>query len=185
MDDPEAALLLAAGRGDGGAFRRLVEPTLDRLYSVAYRLLGHAQDAEDAVQDSLVKAWAEIARFRPGEARYATFLHRVVVNRCLDRLRAGKLRRHGDLEEAETVADPGPSPAEQAAEREEAIRLRRAIDALPERQRVALTLVHAGGLKGAEVAAVMGISAGAVESLLVRAKRDLRAKLGDEEDPRR
>lgn len=175
--DDEAALVQAAATGDGSAFRRLVAPELGRLHSVAYRMLQDAAEAEDVVQDALTRAWSTIPRWRAGEARYGTWLHRVVVNAALDRLRGRKVRQHAPLDEAMEVSDGAPDPMQVLSDAQRLKAMRQAIAELPERQRVALILATASGMPQGEIAITMEITVGAVESLLVRAKRNLAARL--------
>ncbi|MDF1585882.1 sigma-70 family RNA polymerase sigma factor [Marinimicrococcus flavescens] len=180
--EEEDLLLAAAGRGEGAAFRRLTERHGDRAFSVALRITGRRGDAEDVVQEAFLRAWQHAARWRPGRARFSTWLHRVVVNLCLDRARAAARERPAPMEAAMELADPAPGAEQRLAQQERERAVLEAVRALPERQRAALALVHAGGLGQAEVAEVLELSVGAVESLLSRARRSLRERLATAEE---
>jgi RNA polymerase sigma-70 factor, ECF subfamily len=180
------ALLAASAAGDARAFRSLVDRHGGRAHAVALRLTGSAADAEDVVQEAFLRAWRRASLWRPrsggregGGASFPTWLYQVVLNLCRDRARAARLRRHEPLDAEEALAAPDPRPGAEAdlARRREVGGLVEAVGRLPERQRAALVLTYAGGLSNAEVAAALGVSVGAVESLLVRARRDLRRHL--------
>ena len=174
-DDDE--LLAQVAKGDRRAFALLSERHIDRAFRVALRLLGSRADAEDAVQEAFLRTWTRAGEWQPGRARFSTWLHRVVVNLCLD---AKRKPSHAALDPDLPVADARPGAEENvlAAERERHVA--RAVAALPDRQRQAVSLIYAGGLSNAEAAAALGISVGALEQLLVRARRALRDRLGPE-----
>ncbi|USI74716.1 RNA polymerase sigma factor [Sphingomonas morindae] len=171
-DDPDAGLVARVGRGDAQAARQLVSAKLPRLLALARRLLGDAAEAEDVAQETLLRAWRQAAAWRPGAARFDTWLHQVTLNLCRDRLRRRRMASPPALPE---IADPAP-PADRAIE--EAARGRAvadAIAALPDRQREAILLVHYQDLGNIAAAAAMAISVEALESLLARGRRSLRA----------
>ena len=176
MDGPSDHDLMArTAQGDGRAFRTLAERHAGRALRLARRILGNEALAEDIVQDALLRVWTNAPRWRP-EAAFRTWLYRVVVNLCLN-----AKRRAGDLplEAADHVADPAPGADSQLETRERDRRLAAAIGALPERQRAAIVLSYQEGLSNAEIAAVLDTSVSSVETLLVRARRTLRTRLGD------
>jgi RNA polymerase sigma-70 factor (ECF subfamily) len=176
MGDPDEHLVLRVGRGDGDACRALVERHLGRVVAFAARVLGSAAEAEDVAQEVFTRVWTSAGSWRPGAARFTTWLHRVALNLCLDRLAR---RREAPLESAPEPVDPGPTPAARLEEAEVRQRVNREIAALPERQRVALALCHYEGLRNIEAAEIMGVTVEALESLLGRARRTLRARLED------
>ena len=174
MDGPaDHDLMARAAQGDARAFRTLAQRHTGRALGLARRILGSEAAAEEVVQDALLRVWINAPRWRP-EAAFRTWLYRIVVNLCLN-----AKRRAPDLplEAAGDVADPAAAADAklEAAERDRA--LAAAIDALPERQRAAIVLTYQEGLGNAEVAAVLDTSVSSVETLLVRAKRALRATL--------
>jgi RNA polymerase sigma-70 factor (ECF subfamily) len=163
--------------GDATAFRALVDRHLRPVAGIARRMLGDDAEAEDVAQEAMLRLWRSAATLELGEGGVRPWLRRVVSNLCIDRIRAGA-REH--------VTDEVPdqeTPATQLsglADRDLSARVDAALKALPERQRLALTLFHFEGLSQLEVAATMGVSDEAVESLLARARRALKAMLEDE-----
>lgn len=173
-DARDRALLAAHLAGDPDAFGRLVALHRDRLYAVAMRTLGDREEAADAVQDALLSAYRSAAGYR-GEARVTTWLHRVVVNACLDRLRRRKVRPAVPLP---TGSEEPASPRDELAERETALDVAQALAALPEDQRVALVLVDLQGLSVDDAARVLGVPAGTVKSRCSRGRARLAISLG-------
>jgi RNA polymerase sigma-70 factor, ECF subfamily len=176
-DDRDDGLLARIADGDAGAFGRLMDRHVDRAFRLARQILGSRADAEDAVQEAFLKVWRRAEAWRPGEARFSTWLWRVVVNQCLD------ARRRPGFDPLDAIPEP-PDPAPDAvavlARREDRERLEAAMAELPERQRAALGLVYGAGASNQEAADALGISVGALEQLLVRAKRSLRDRLKEE-----
>src|SRR5947207_11633421 len=172
MEGPaDHELMERAAKGDGRAFRVLAERHAGRALGLARRILGNEAMAEDIVQDAFLRVWINAPRWRP-QAQFRTWLYRIVVNLCLN-----AKRRAPDLPlaAAEHVADPAPAADAQLEARERDRHLAAAVDALPERQRAAIMLTYQEGLGNAEVADVLDTSISGVETLLVRAKRALRA----------
>ena len=181
--DPDVALLAATAAGDAGAFEALVHRHQDRVIGVCQRLLGDREDARDAAQDVFLKVYRKAGSFRP-RARVSTWIYRIAVNLCLNRLRRRKLVRFLPLAGSNRPAaeddaperdpeDPGPAPDARLEARRRWAATRRAIDALPESQRTVLVLARFEGLSYREIAGVLGITVGAVESRLFRAMRNL------------
>lgn len=181
MHDPTAAtddaLIAAVARGDEAAFARLVQRHSARALAVATRFLGSANDAEEVVQEAFWRAWNGAARWRPGAAAFSTWLHRVVINLCIDRERRAKLRRFLSLETAPEVAAPVIAVDDRMAASGELRAVLADIRRLPARQRAAVLLAGSGEHSNAGIAAALGVSEKAAESLLVRARRSLRASL--------
>ena len=182
--DPDADLVARVGKQDAIAVRQLVAAKLPRLLSVATRMLGDRDEARDVSQEVFLRVWKEAAQWRPGEARFDTWLHRVTLNLCYDRLRARKHREpdafnafdafHTAIDEQ---VDPGPSPETLLLNGARRNRVQAAMAALPSRQREALVLQYYQELSNVEAAALMGVSVDALESLLSRARRTLREQL--------
>jgi RNA polymerase sigma-70 factor (ECF subfamily) len=166
--------MLRAGDGDRLACQVLVKRHLGRVLSFAERTLGSRSDAEDAAQDVFLRVWSAAPRWMKEKARFTTWLYRVTMNVCLDRIAK---RREANLPELPEVADDraGPSAALQAAD--VARHVAAAMVTLPETQRIALTLCHHQGMRNIEAAEVMGVSIEALESLLARARRAMRERL--------
>src|SRR5262249_17626511 len=137
-------------------------------------------EAEDAVQDTFMRLWTHAARWQPGRAKFETWLYRVTLNQCYDRLRK---RPQAPLDEALSVPDPAAGPAVLHERRVLAAVLERALGELPERQGAAIVLCHYQELGNIEAAEILGVSVEALESLLARGRRALRAKLDHLREP--
>ncbi|MEK6292078.1 MAG: RNA polymerase sigma factor [Paraburkholderia tropica] len=172
--DPDAELVARVGARDAGAVRTLVLSKLPRLLALATRMLGDRMEAEDIAQEAFVRIWKQAPHWRSGEARFDTWLHRVALNLCYDRLRG---RREEPAESLPDEADPAATPDLRTEARTRDERVRAALAALPVRQREALVLTYYQELSNLEAAGLMDISVDALESLLARARRTLRAQL--------
>lgn len=174
MEDPDAGLVYLTGQGDAEAASRLVARHLPRMTALARRMLGDSAEAEDVAQDVFMKVWTQAKRWKPGAAKFETWLHRVAINACYDRLRK---KRGVSLDEAEERADPAPDPEQTLAQVQTAKAVDEALQTLPERQRAAIALCHYQGLTNIEAASALEISIEALESLLSRGRRALKEKL--------
>ncbi len=164
-----------AGRGDRVAASALVLRHTDKIMGACYRMLGERAAAEDATQETFLRLWTHAGSWRDTGAKFETWLYRVAMNICLDRLR--KRGREAPEDAAPEQID-GTLRADQAmVEDERRAAVQAAVDALPDRQRLAVTLCHYQELSNIEAAAIMEASVEAVESLLARARRTLRARL--------
>lgn len=169
--DPDLPLLKRIANGDAQGSRMLVDRHLNRLHALATRVLGNAADADEVCQDAFVRAWRQAPDWTPGNARFSSWLHQVVLNLCRDRLRTR--REMLPLEQLPEMAhEDTPEQAQSSTDR--VIMLRLALSQLPERQREALLLCHFQGLSNIEAAAALAVSVDALESLLARARRGLR-----------
>ena len=163
-------------RGDRDAFAALVEIHTPALERFAMRMLLERQRAEEVLQETLMKAWREAARYDPEKARLSTWLHQIAHNICIDILR--RQRREQPLtENADTIIGSDESPESLAQTRETRQQVTAAIGALSQRHRTALILTYYQSLPNRDVAQIMGISVRALESLLVRARRELKTIL--------
>lgn len=174
--DPDAELVAQVGKRDPAAVRTLIARKLPRLLALAVRLLGDRMEAEDVAQEAFLRIWQHAPRWREGEARFDTWLHRVALNLCYDRLRKQRDEPADQLPEA---ADPGPLPDARLDARSRDQRVQAALAGLPARQREALVLNYYQELSNVEAASLMGITVEALESLLARARRNLRAQLAE------
>lgn len=168
-----------SGAGDEKAFACLVARHLTRAGKIAQRVVGSRAEAEDMVQEAFLRVWLKASEWKPeatGGAKFSTWFYRVLMNLCIDRTRRIK---PAPLEAAGEPVDPKPDGFDHVAARETSARVRAAIGDLPERQRAALALCHYEGMSNIEAAAVLDLTVGAVESLLVRARRSLRESLAD------
>ena len=181
--DPDRGVLERVAAGDVESFGVLVERHQDRLIGLCGRLLGDPEEAREATQEVFLKAYRNSARYRP-RGRVYTWLYRIAVNHCLNRLRRRKIvqfltfgeagqGQHEDDALPFDPADPGPDAADRLADKERWRSVREQIDALPASQRTVLILAKLEGLSYREIADTLGITLGAVESRLFRAMRRL------------
>ena len=180
-------LLQAHVDGDPDAFSILFRRHRDRLWAVALRTMGNPDDAADGLQDGMIAAYRRAGSFR-GDAAVTTWLHRVVVNACLDRIRAMKVRRADPLpEDLDDVGDRGSlrtstteaaDPADLAVVDERRRMVLAALDQLPPDQKAALILVDMEGYPVAEVAAMLDCAVGTVKSRCSRGRSRLATLLG-------
>ncbi|MEZ5755459.1 MAG: RNA polymerase sigma factor [Paracoccaceae bacterium] len=174
---PDEALLARYAAGDPAAARALTLRLVPRALGYAARMLGDRAEAEDVVQEAMLRLWRAAPGWRAGEAQVSTWLYRVVTNLCTDRLRHRKRRPAAALDEAPEVADGARGAEAGLIEADRMAALQAALDALPDRQRQAVILRHIEGFTNPEIAEVMDIGIEAVESLTARAKRALTAIL--------
>jgi len=173
----DATLVAAAARGDVAAFRALVDRHLAGVLAVGRRMLRDDAEAEDVAQEALLRLWRSAEGLEVGAQGLRPWLRRVVSNLCVDRMRSGK--RVSVMEEVPERAEPATQLSQLEAQ-DTSQRVDAALKELPDRQRTALTLFHYEGLSQIEVGQIMGISDEAVESLLARARRTLKAALRDD-----
>ncbi|GAB5499566.1 MAG: RNA polymerase sigma factor [Pseudohongiellaceae bacterium] len=179
----------AVCRGDRKAYQSLVHRHSKAISHYAYRLLGSEADAEDVTQETFLRLWINACKWQPDKARLTTWLHRIAHNLCVDLQRKqGRIELQGDeqtLDHPLRETDSNePNSADQLNSAEthnkQMLRLRQALDGLPENQRSALTLCTFSGFSNQEAAAIMGLSVKALESALARARRTLRETLANE-----
>ena len=191
-DRPDADLLAAHVDGDPDAFAVLFTRHRDRLWAVALRTMGNREDAADGLQDGMIAAYRRAGSFR-GEAAVTTWLHRIVVNACLDRIRAAKVRRTealpDDLDEhagrgslATSNRRDALDPADLSVAADRRGRVLAALETLPAAQRAALVLVDMEGYPVQEVAEMLGCAEGTVKSRCFRGRARL-AELLRDRDP--
>ncbi len=180
----EHQLIVLLKQGNERAFRQLISDHERRVYNVVLSFVRNPEVAEDLAQECFIEVFESIAGFNV-ESRLSTWLHRIAVHKALDHLRAGRRKKRFAIltslfgESGELIVDPADPvhPGTQLEDRERSQVLFAAIDALPESQRVAYTLVRIDDLSVKECAETMKLSPKAVESLLSRAKSSLRRSL--------
>ena len=173
----ETSLLARVAAGESEAFRGLVDRHLPTVLAIARRMLRDDAEAEDVAQETMLRLWRNAAGLELGPHGVRPWLRRVASNLCIDRVRA---RRNTTVVEEVPEESAPPTQLRHLAERELGARVDAALQALPERQRLALTLFHYEGMSQIEVGEVLGISDEAVESLLARARRTLKVALKEE-----
>jgi RNA polymerase sigma-70 factor (ECF subfamily) len=176
----DAELLRAHVDGDPQAFAELVRRHRDRLWAVALRTIGDREEAADAVQDALLSAHRGAAGFR-GDSAVTTWLHRIVVNACLDRIRRRQAHPTVPLPDGSRPEDghpAGPEPAAPIQDHDTALVVREALAALPVEQRAALVLVDVQGYAVAEAAEILGVAEGTVKSRCARGRARMAVALG-------
>ncbi|GAB2980036.1 RNA polymerase sigma factor SigM [Nocardioides montaniterrae] len=181
----DAELLAAHVAGDPEAFGELFARHRDRLWALALRTTGDAEVAADGLQDAMIAAFRRAASFR-GDAQVTTWLHRVVVNACLDQLRRRASRRTDalpdDVDETDRRTlrtDEAADPAELNVRRERAAAVMTALQRLPAEQRAAVVLVDMEGYPVAEVAEMLDCAVGTVKSRCSRGRARLAVLLRD------
>lgn len=170
----ETELVARSAGGDASAFRTLTDRHLPTVTAIARRMLRDNAEAEDVAQEAFLRLWRAGSSLEIGASGVRPWLRRVVSNLCIDRVRGRQ-----KLSVVEELPEVPEAPKQLVAieERDMQRRVDACLKALPERQRLALTLFHYEGMSQSEVAAVMEISEEAVESLLGRARRHLKGQL--------
>ena len=171
--DDDTDLVLRVGEGDARAYHELVSRHAARIRAFVMRLTRDAADADDVVQETFLRLWLHAADYEP-RARVVTWLCQIAHNLSIDRLRAKNRLEPLPDDDAMPISARQPRLVD---EKKRAEALERALSELPERQAAAIELVHRQGLTGAEASEVLGVGAEALESLLARARRALKAKL--------
>jgi RNA polymerase sigma-70 factor, ECF subfamily len=177
QSDAEQRLLALASSGDSAAFRALTERHVRTVVSIARRMLHDDAEAEDVAQETFLRLWRSGAKLEIGPGGVRPWLRRVASNLCIDRI-----RNRGRVVTVDELPDVPDAPRQLSGieQSEMQARVDAAIKSLPERQRLALTLFHFEGLSQIEIGQVMNISDEAVESLLSRARRQLKTALKPE-----
>lgn len=174
MRDPDEELVRRVGAGDRRAASELVRRHLPRMVGLARRMLGDAVEAEDVAQEVFLRVWKHAPGWKPGQAKFETWMHRVAMNQCLDRLR--RIGRNAGEIPPETV-DAKASATRSLDDRQRRDRVRDALLKLPDRQRAALVLCYYQERTNIEAAEILSVSVEALESLLSRARRTLKSAL--------
>lgn len=177
MRDPDEELVRRTGAGDKRAAAELMRRHLPRMVGLGRRMLGEGAEAEDVAQEVFLRVWKHAAAWKPGQAKFETWMHRVAMNLCLDRLRRSG-RNAGEV--SPEIVDTQASATRALDDRQRRDRVRDALMTLPERQRAALVLCYYQDRSNIEAAEILGVSVEALESLLSRARRTLKSTLAAE-----
>ena len=184
----DSALIKAIQEGDKGGFDELVLRHKDKVFNLCYRFLGDHQEANDLAQETFIKVYGSLKKFRM-ESSFSTWLYRIAVNTCKNRVKSLEYRfkkRMKRLDSQEVtngnnpsfeIADESQSPLISFEEKERALMIQKAIDSLPEAKKTMVLLRDIEGLSYDEIVEVTGLNLGTVKSKLARARYDLRKKL--------
>jgi len=173
--DQEFAKRIASG--EATAMREAVDEFLPQVHAVSRRMLRNEADADEVVQETFLRVWRHAGKWTPKGARLRTWVVRITMNLCYDRLRKTGSQRVLPLDEAPDIADGAPSADSVVGSSDQAGIVRAAVDGLPDRQRAAIQLVHFDEMSNIEAAEVMDVSVDALESLLARGRRSLKKQL--------
>lgn len=179
-DVPDEALLALFANGDRVAAKVLTLRMTPRVFRQAYRVLSDRAEAEDVVQDAMLRLWKTAPDWRQGEAKVTTWLYQVVANLCTDRLRRRK--PNDALDDVSEPEDGAASVETSIQNRSRSAALGAALKQLPERQKTAVTLRHIDEYSNPEIAEIMGVGVEAVESLIARGKRALKGLLANRKE---
>lgn len=171
-----AELVTAAKAGDKAAFTELVRATYAESYTLAFRLTGNAEDAQDVVQEAYERAYKGLKRYR-GDAKFTTWMYRITANCAKNHLVKGSKTRHETFDETTEVSDDRPGPEARFGTADERRVLNAALLSLPADMRAVVVLRDVYDLPHEAIAAELGISEGAAKVRLHRARRKLRERL--------
>lgn len=174
ISDPDSELIKRLAAGEVDAMQAMVTRKLPSLLALAARMLGDPGEAEDVVQETFIRIWKHAGRWQPGKARFDTWIYRVTLNLCHDRLK--KRRAYPSVDVPEDYVDQASHSNDTDIDGRD---IERALQALAARQREAIVLVYYHDLSNREAAEVMQITVEALESLLSRGRRALKLILGE------
>ncbi len=166
-------LMLAVGRGDLRAFNEIIHRHQDTAWRVAYRFLGDSAEAEDIAQEAFLRILTSAPRYR-STASFSTYLYRIVSRLCIDNARK---KRPLCVDTLPELVDSSPDPETTLDLKNRDALIRKTLDALPSRQRMAVILKYYEELSYADIAWTMGVTVKAVERMLDRARKALRSSL--------
>lgn len=176
----EARLIQRAARGDAAAFNALMEAHQNRMYAVALRMFGSREDAEDCVQEAMLRIYRSLASFK-GQSTFSTWVYRITMNICLDEMRRRKNRQgaslDGLLEEGWSPSDDRDTPERHALRREVRGAILQYIRELPEDMRAAVVLRDIQGLSYEDIARALDANVGTIKSRISRGREKLREKI--------
>ncbi len=179
MNQPE--LIVQLQQGNGQAFKKLVDEWQDVVYNTAISIVQNKDDADDITQDVFIQVYQSVSSFK-GESKFSTWLYRIVISKALDHVKKKKRKKRfafvlslfGGIKEEELHAVEFNHPGVVLENKERAAELFKALQQLPDNQRIAYTLHKLEALQHQQIAAIMDTSVTAVESLIARAKINLR-----------
>ena len=181
-------LVRSVAAGDAHAFERLVNRHQKRILNFIFHFMGDPTDAEDLTQEVFLRVWKSAGAYKP-EAKFTTWLYRIAANLCINRQRSLRIRKWFSMSEADsqqqessevlidTAGVSRTTPEDDLLQSELSQQVRKALDALPSSQRLAIVLKIYDGMTYLEISQILGRSVSAVDSLLIRAKKNLQKKL--------
>ena len=176
----ESRLIQLASGGDSSAFNTLLGAHERRMYAVALRMCGNAEDAQDCLQEAMLRVWRAISGFK-GQSSFSTWVYRITMNTCLDELRKRKNRPNtsldGLVDAGWAPADEGDTPERHAVRREARKSLEGFIQELPEDMRAAVVLRDIQGYAYDEIADILGANVGTIKSRISRGREKLRERI--------
>ena len=176
----ESRLIQRASDGDPAAFNTLLGQHERRMYAVALRMCGNPEDAQDCLQEAMLRVFRSIGGFK-AQSSFSTWLYRITMNTCLDELRRRKSRPNvsldGLVDSGWSPADGQESPEQHALRSEARAALEKNIQELPEDMRAAVVLRDVEGYAYEEIAGILNINVGTVKSRISRAREKLREKI--------
>lgn len=177
MGMDERKLIQLASGGDASAFNRLMEAHEKRMYAVALRMCANREDAQDCLQEAMLRIYRSIGSFK-GQSSFSTWAYRITMNTCLDELRRRKNKQNTSLDSLLEVGwsptDGGNAPEDHAIQSETRRALQRAIHELPEDMRSAIILRDIHGLSYDEIAQSLDVNVGTIKSRISRGRDKLR-----------
>ena len=186
--DEDAATVRTFQAGAKGAFDELVLKHKDKVFNLCYWFLGDYEEANDSAQETFVKVYRSLDKFR-FESTFFTWLYRIAVNTCKNRLKSSEYRQKKEMVWLDNpgksqsgnafrdIQDESPSPIVELERKERLMSIKKAINSLPAEQKIVVALRDIEGLSYEEVASITGFNIGTVKSRLARARLDLREKL--------
>lgn len=178
--DQEFARRIASG--EAAAMREAVDEFLPQIHATARRMLRNEADADEVTQETFLRIWKNVGSWAPKGARLRTWVIRIAMNLCYDRLRKKDHGKSMPLEDAPEAIDEARSAVETIAVQDRSAQVEKAVSALPDRQRAAIQLVHFDEMSNIDAASIMDVSVDALESLLARGRRSLKAALLDQRE---
>ncbi len=180
METDEKKLIERAYGGDPSAFNRLMAQHENRMYAVALRMCANREDAQDCLQEAMLRVYRAIGSFK-GQSTFSTWVYRITMNTCLDELRRKKNRQNTSLDNLVDMGwsptDGGAGPEKQALMREMREKMHGAIRELPDDMRAAVVLRDIQGFSYDEIAQMLEINVGTIKSRISRGREKLREKL--------
>ena len=176
----EHELIQKAGRGDAYAFEQLMAAHENKMYAVALRMCGNREDAQDCLQEAMIRVFRSISGFK-GQSSFSTWVYRITMNTCLDELRRRKNRPNTSLDglydAGWSPVDPGQTPEKSALIKDMRRQLQAFIRELPEDMRAAIVLRDVEGYSYDEIASMLDVNVGTIKSRISRGREKLREKI--------